>query len=41
MQNIEVVHYNRKREQINIYSQENQKRIREIVFYLVNKALHI
>lgn len=39
MQDIEVVHYNRKKEKINIHSQENQKRIKEIVFYSINKAL--
>ena len=35
--NIDVIHYNRKKERINIQSKENRKKIAGIVFKVINQ----
>ena len=37
--NIDVIHYNRKKEQIDIHSDESQEKIKEAVFYIINNKI--
>ena len=34
---IDIIHYNRKKEQINIQSEENRNKITETVFKVINR----
>ena len=36
---IDVIHYNRKRERIDIMSDESREKIREAVFYIINNKI--
>lgn len=36
---IDVIHYNRKREQIDILSDESREKIKEAVFYIINNKI--
>lgn len=36
---IDVIHYNRKKERIDIHSDESQEKIKEAVFYIINNKI--
>ncbi len=36
---IDVIHYNRKKERINIKSDDNKEKIKEAVFYVINNEI--
>lgn len=36
---IDVIHCNRKKEQIDIHSDENRKKIKDAVFYTINNKI--
>ena len=36
---VDVIHYNRKKERININSDENKEKIKEAVFYVINNEI--
>ena len=39
--NIDIIHYNRKKEQINIQSEENRKKIEKTVLKIINGLFEI
>lgn len=36
---IDIIHYNRKKEQIDILSDESRKKIKDAVFYIINNKI--